>query len=65
MSSGPWSASVRRGPRDSAAKGEHVAYVNGEKVGYYGSRGEARRAADEKADELNRKWEKEHRKGGK
>jgi len=46
-----------RGPRDSAAKSEYVAYVNGEKVGFYGSRGEARRAADKKADELNREEE--------
>ena len=57
MSSGPWSASVRRGPRDSAAKGEYAAYVNGEKVGFYGSRGEARRAADQAADKLNREEE--------
>ena len=62
MSNGPWSASVRRGPRDSAAKGEHVAYVNGERVGFYGSRGEAQRAANKKADELNREWEEENRK---
>ena len=48
-----WQASTRRAPRDSAGRGTHRAHVNGDQLGDYATRRQARRAAQAEARRRN------------